>query len=496
MRKLAVLLMLVNVFTLTAQTEKEKVIETVSKSDIEGHIYFLADDVLKGRETGSPELKIAASYLANSFRRYGVKPSPKTGTYYQDVKLKRVSPPKEASIEINSQVITDYVFIAAAAMTSDQDAIFLNYGLEDDYKGKDLKGKVIIVKAGSSETNDTRAAFGLRRTKQKLAKDNGVAAIMELLNADDNMWSFIDHNFNAAILSVDLGEDESNSTETAYVWVLDKEGKMAEQFSGTKSISTKLSFSETVEEAVISQNVIGIVEGTDPKLKNEYIIYSAHYDHVGVGEPDETGDTIYNGARDNAVGTTTVLSMAENLAKYPTKRSALFILFTGEEKGLLGSSYYVENPVLPLEQMVYCFNSDNAGYNDTSLISVIGLTRTTAEKNIFSAAETFGLTAIEDPAKEQGLFDRSDNVNFAKKGIPAPTFSLGFTAFDGDVTKYYHRPGDEAHTLDYDYLLKFFRAYILAGRNIANDTATPVWNSGDKYEEVSKELYKVKAIKN
>ena len=96
MRKLAVLLMLVNVFTLTAQTEKEKVIETVSKSDIEGHIYFLADDVLKGRETGSPELKIAASYLANSFRRYGVKPSPKTGTYYQDVKLKRVSPPKEA----------------------------------------------------------------------------------------------------------------------------------------------------------------------------------------------------------------------------------------------------------------------------------------------------------------------------------------------------------------------------------------------------------------
>jgi aminopeptidase YwaD len=496
MKKLAVLFMLVNVFTLTAQTEKEKVIETVSKSDIEGHIYFLADDVLKGRETGSPELKIAASYLANSFRRYGVKPNPKTGNYYQEVKLKRVSPPKEASIEINSQVITDYVFIDAAAMTSDQDAIFLNYGLEDDYKGKDLKGKVIIVKAGSSETNDTRAAFGLRRTKQNLAKDNGVAAIIELLNTDDNMWRFIDHNFNAASLSVDLGEDESNSTETAYVWVLDKEGKMAEQFSGTKSISTNLSFGENVEEAVISQNVIGIVEGTDPKLKNEYIIYSAHYDHVGIGEPDETGDTIYNGARDNAVGTTTVLSMAENLAKYPTKRSALFILFTGEEKGLLGSSYYVENPVLPLEQMVYCFNSDNAGYNDTSLISVIGLTRTTAEKNIFSAAETFGLIAIEDPAKEQGLFDRSDNVNFAKKGIPAPTFSLGFTAFDGDVTKYYHRPGDEAHTLDYDYLLKFFRAYILAGRNIANDTATPVWNSGDKYEEVSKELYKVKAIKN
>ncbi|RZV58890.1 MAG: M28 family peptidase, partial [Flavobacteriaceae bacterium] len=177
-------------------------------------------------------------------------------------------------------------------------------------------------------------------------------------------------------------------------------------------------------------------------------------------------------------------------------RSALFILFTGEEKGLLGSNYYVENPVLPLNQMVYCFNSDNGGYNDTSLATIVGLTRTTAEKNITNAASKFGLTAIEDPAKEQGLFDRSDNVNFAKKGIPAPTFSLGFTAFNGDVTKYYHRPGDEANTLDYDYLLKFFRAYVLSGRNIANDMATPTWVSGDKYEAASKTLYKNKAIKN
>ena len=496
MKQLIVLVALLGVFTLTAQTEVEKVTETVSKSDIEGHIYFLADDVLKGRETGTPELKIAASYLANSFRRYGVKPNPKTGNYYQEVKLKRVSPPKEASIEINNQAISDYAFINAAAMTSDGDAVFLNYGLEADYKGKDVNGKVIIVKAGSYETNDTRAAFGLRRTKQKLAQENGVTAIIELLNTDDNMWRFIDHNFNASSLSVDLGDNESDGAETAYVWVLDKEGKMAEELSTLKTISSKISIGEKMEEAVISQNVIGVVEGTDPKLKDEYIIYSAHYDHVGIGTPDETGDTIYNGARDNAVGTTTVLSMAENLAKYPTKRSALFILFTGEEKGLLGSEFYVENPVLPLNQMVYCFNSDNAGYNDTSLISVIGLTRTTAEKNIFSAAETFGLKAIEDPAKEQGLFDRSDNVNFAKKGIPAPTFSLGFTAFNGDVTKYYHRPGDEAQTLDYDYLLKFFRAYILAGRNIANDPATPVWNSGDKYEDVSKELYNVKTIKN
>ena len=497
MKKLALLLALGCIFSLTAQTEAEKVKETITKSEIEGHIYFLADDVLRGRETGSPEIKIAASYLANSLRSYGVQPNPKTGTYYQDVKLKRVFPPKNSSIEINKQALTDYVFINAAAMTSNQDAIFLNHGLVDDYKGKDVKGKVIIVKAGSAETSEGRAAFGLRRTKEKLAKEHGVAAIIELLKVDDGTWSSVNHNFNGPTLTVDSGANGKNEgKETAYVWVLDKDGKMAEQLSAAKKISSKITIGEKHEEAVDCQNVIGVVEGTDPKLKNEYIIYSAHYDHVGIGAPDATGDTIYNGARDNAVGTTTVLSMAKNLAKYPTKRSSLFILFTGEERGLLGSSYYVENPILPLNQMVYCFNSDNAGYNDTSVISVIGLTRTTAENNIFTAAETFGLKAIEDPAAEQGLFDRSDNVNFAKKGIPAPTFSLGFTTFDGDVTKYYHQPGDEAHTLDYDYLLKFFNAYVLAGRNIGNDPKTPIWNQGDKYEEVSKELYNIKGVNN
>ena len=175
---------------------------------------------------------------------------------------------------------------------------------------------------------------------------------------------------------------------------------------------------------------------------------------MGIGQPDESGDTIYNGARDNAVGVTTVLSMAENMAKYPTKRSALFILFTAEEKGLIGSKYYVENPIVPLDQMVYCFNSDNGGYNDTSVATIVGLTRTTAQQNIENATSTFGLKAMEDPAPEQGLFNRSDNVHFAKKGIPSPTFSLGFTNF-ADATKYYHRPNDEADTLDYDYLLKF-----------------------------------------
>lgn len=485
-----IFILFINAF-IFAQTEKEIVEATVSKSQIEGHIYFLTDDLLKGRETGTPENKIAASYLANTLRTYGAKPNPKTGTYLQEVHLTKTSPPKNISLSINDKVFQNKVAVKAHKIDYSGNAIFLGFGLEDDYKGKDVSGKIIIINGGNTEDQSTRFAYGLRKDKEKLAIENGVIGIIEFMKAPDNIWGFIEHNFNGDRLSVASEKKEPiDENKLSYVWIQDENGSVSEEISSNKNLEVSLKMDNQIKEPVLSQNVIGIIEGTDSKLKNEYIIYSAHYDHVGIGKPDKTGDSIYNGARDNAIGTTTVLSMAQNLAKYPTKRSALFILFTGEEKGLLGSQFYVENPVLPLNQMVYCFNSDNGGYNDTSLATIIGLDRTTAGQNIKDAVATFGLTAIEDPAPEQGLFDRSDNVHFAKKGIPAPTFSLGFTSFDGEVTKYYHQAGDEADTLDFDYLFKFFKAYVLSGRNIANDPITPFWVEGDKYEEIGKKLYK------
>ena len=493
MKKIVFLLFALSISaTSPAQTEKEKVQETVSQSQIEGHIYFLADDLFNGRATGTHENKIAASYLANTLRSYGAKPNPKTGDYYQVVPLEQTSPPATMSLSLMNTPIKEVVALDAAAITYADNAVFVNYGLKDDYNGKAVKGKLVVMRAGSETANDARGAFRLRDEKMTTALAAGAAGIIELVNAADQMWGFLDHNFNESSLQLGTSEMNEDTSKIPHLWVKDTDFTMATKFEYSRSLYTQLTLSAQVKEQVLSQNVIGIIEGTDPKLKNEYIIYSAHYDHVGIGTPDETGDDNYNGARDNAVGTTTVLSMAQNLAKYPTKRSALFILFTGEEKGLLGSEYYVANPVLPLKQMVYCFNSDNAGYNDTSIATIVGLERTTASQHIKDAATNFGLTAVDDPAPEQGLFDRSDNVHFAKAGIPAPTFSLGFTAFNGDVTKYYHRPGDEADTLDYDYLFKFFSAYVMAGRNIGNDPVTPVWVKGDKYEEAGKVLYEGK----
>lgn len=487
--KICLLLAIIAITPNYAQSQKELVEQTIDTNKIKSHIYFLADDLLKGRETGTPENKIAAAYLANQLRSYGVKPNPKTDTFYQEVVLEKMVPPSNLEISLNATEFLNAVAINSTAINYIGDAVFLNYGLEEDYKGKDVKGKLIVVKAGSAGTKDVRAAFRLRTQKEELAKSNGVIGVIEFLNVQDEMWSYVDHNFNTARLNIDKDAMPEQAGPFSYVWIQDKDNVQIDKLSTTKKIAATLTSDGQQTSQVLSQNVIGIVEGTDAKLKDEFIIYSAHYDHVGIGKPDETGDTIYNGARDNAVGTTTVLSMAEHLAKHPTKRSALFILFTGEEKGLLGSEYYVEHPIVPLKQMVYCFNSDNAGYNDTSLATIIGLPRTTAEKHIKEAATAFGITAVDDPAPEQGLFDRSDNVHFAKKGIPAPTFSLGFNAFNGDVTKYYHRPGDEANTLDYDYLGKFFKAYVLAGTLIGNDPKTPVWVADDPYENAGKALY-------
>lgn len=479
-----------------SQSDKEKVASTITKEKIQGHIYFLADDLLKGRETGKPENKIAASYLANTLRSYGVKPvnqnPPNTHTenYFQEIKLQKTTPPKDLVLSVDGKELKDKVTVKAEEIEFGGDAIYLGYGLESDYKGKDVSNKIVIVKSGGPQVTDMRDAFGLLEPKEQLAKDHGAVAVVELVNTNKDVWGYIEHNFNSEKLEIAENSKKLNpEKELAYIWVLDENNTYAKSLESKNTISADLNMGGSEKSPVLSQNVVGMVEGTDPKLKNEFIIYSAHYDHVGIGAPDATGDTIYNGARDNAVGMTTVLSMAENMAKFPTKRSALFILFTGEEKGLLGSQYYVENPLLPLDKMVYCFNSDNAGYNDTSVISVIGLTRTTATKDIKEAAISFGLTAIEDSAPEQNLFDRSDNVMFARKGIPAPTFSLGFKSFDGDVTKYYHQADDEADSLDYDYLVKFFQSYVLAGRLIGNNPKTPTWTSNDKYEAAGKKLY-------
>ena len=469
-----------------AQTDADKVRATVTKNDIQAHMYFLASDELRGRNTGSPEIDIAANYLANHLRRYGIKPAGNDGSYYQEVEFEQVNPPDTISFEMKNLELKKFVNLKVGNMTFDGQAVFLGYGTKEDFEKEDVAGKLVVVYGGAEGKGGLMEKYSEGMKKRQLAQEAGAAGLVEVVVLTKGDAASMTRYFNQPRISLAAKGDEA---QFVHLWgIHEGEAGLPELKSGGKK-KAKLSVAGISKEKIGGKNVLGYLEGTDPELKDEFIVYSAHYDHVGVGKPNAEMDSIYNGARDNAVGTVTVLNAAENISKYPTRRSSLFIFFTGEEKGLLGSEYFVKNPTIALDKVVYCFNSDNGGYNDTTKTTILGLYRTTVSQHFIDAAAEFGLTAIDDPAPEQNLFDRSDNVNFAKKGVPAPTYSMGFNAFDDDITKYYHQVTDNPDNVDYDYLYKFFQSYVLSARLIANDPERPFWTEGDKYYEAGEKIY-------
>lgn len=237
-------------------------------------------------------------------------------------------------------------------------------------------------------------------------------------------------------------------------------------------------------------NVIGYIPGKKKELADQYILLTAHFDHVGVRAGAVVdNDTIWNGARDNAWGTVSILAAARFFAKYPPDRSVLLAAVNGEEIGLVGSKYLADHPIVPWNKVIFDLNSDGAGYSDTTIVSILGLNRVGAADEMNIACKAFGLSTIADPAPEQGLFDRSDNVNFAKLGIPAPTFAAGFKTFDAVVSKYYHQSIDNPTTISYGYLNRFTKSFVYSAYLIANKSKLPRWAEGDKYEAASKKLY-------
>ncbi len=240
------------------------------------------------------------------------------------------------------------------------------------------------------------------------------------------------------------------------------------------------------EKLYIAKNVLGWIEGTDPALKNEFIVLSSHYDHLGIAATSkmEAGksDSIFNGARDNAIGTTAVIDAARYFSKHPTKRSILFITFSGEEMGLLGSKFFADHPLIPLKQMVFNLNNDNASYNDTTAITFVGLGRTNIDDEIKNAAAAYQLTVLKDPIAGR-LFYGSDNAPLAEKGIPACTYSLGMRDFGPSIRDRYHQLSDEIGNFDLRYALRFINCYILSAINIADSPQQPKWTKGDEYEK-------------
>ena len=223
--------------------------------------------------------------------------------------------------------------------------------------------------------------------------------------------------------------------------------------------------------SIISKNVIGYIEGRNPRMKNEFVLLCAHYDHLGAGCLKGSADTdiIFNGARDNGMGTVALICAAKVFSTKPTARSIVFIAFTGEEEGCLGSQYFVENPLISLDKIVFVLNNDGGGFNDTNLIRIAGLERYSLKKIIIEAIEKYELSVLPYPSELQYLYELSDNMPFPRKGIPAITVSPGFDKIDNKILKYIHTVEDEADdTFNYSYLLKFAKAYISIARAMAD----------------------------
>jgi hypothetical protein len=495
------MLTLLLVTTAYAQTKKQLPEAVISKQEAEKQLRYLAADELMGRKTGTPGNDAAAAFIAKEFKRLGLAPAPGTQNYFQQVTLQLSSSPASKSTFIVDDMVvsgSNLVVLGKGAVNQKAPLVFVNFGLQDaatgtdDYKDLDVKGKIVVARAGVPNTKSPSDLFRASREKRKLAAEKGAIALVELYN-HPFPWQQIAGYFSRPSYTVQQSTKQAQ-TEIAHL-MINKPALEQEILEKAQDASTTASVHVPTTDAqtVVSQNVAAVIKGKDKTLSKEWIILSAHYDHVGTGMTAGAGatpeDTIFNGARDNAMGTVALLSAAKALAKNPPARSVLLIALTGEELGMLGSSYYVENPLVPLHQTVFTLNTDGAGYNDTTLVTINGLNRTSAENLIKQAAADFGLEAVSDPVPEQNLFDRSDNVKFAEKGIPAPNFAPGFTGFDNELMKYYHNAQDEAEYINYDYLLKYVKAFARSARLIANSPQAPQWVPGDKYEAAGKALY-------
>ncbi len=460
------------------------------------HLMYLASDELRGRRPGTPGCEAAASYIAEQFRRNGVQPAAGEGGFLQTIPFERVTPPSDGALQLGESVFSqgdNLLILNGKALDATAEAIFAGNGWVDaaagvdDYAGKDVRGKIVFVLPGKPGNKDIFSAFDAVAEKRRLAAERGAAALIELYRGN-LPWNFFKKYFSAPRTEIAQGGADDPVGKMVYGWLKEGVPNPISKLEGGETMQqASLKTGGVHSEKLSSANVVGIIPGSDPKLKEEYLVLSAHYDHVGVGK--EGGmpykeDSIFNGARDNAIGVVALLYAAGQLAHNPPKRSVLLLACTAEEMGLLGSKWYADHPLIPLKSTVFNLNTDGAGYNSTQHISIIGWEQTNVNSLIEKAAVAYGLEIVKDPEPEQNLYERSDNFSFAEKGVPAIDFSPGLTAMDETILKYYHQAADNPDTVDPDYLLVFCKAFAQTARLIGDMEGVPAWREGSKFEKL------------
>jgi hypothetical protein len=511
--------------------------DLVTAEAIEAHVRYLGDDALEGRMTGQPGYDKAAAYVANQFELLGLEPGGEDGGWYQQVPLVSYRLADGSTevvahhdgVDSTLEYREDYGMAADKVRAEDAirgEVVYVGFGVHapelgySDYEGIDVDGKILALFGGAPATfhHNERAYYSSGRTKVSEAVRRGAIGLVWLRSrkAERSMpWEWYKKRTGTI-----PGMAWINLTGEASDYFPEIEGSItlspavAEQLlAGTpvefedalnaiddsRMISTPLGFELSMarrseREMIESPNVIGVVRGTDPELAAEYIVYSAHLDHLGIGVPED-GDEIYNGAYDNAMGIALMIETARVIAANPPRRSVLFVAVTAEERGLLGSDYYASYPTVPTDAMVANVNLDMPLF----LASVADLVAFGAEHSSLEAATKVaaaseGFMLSPDPFPEESIFVRSDQYSFVRKGVPAIYLVPGFGTLDPEsdgealfrdhLKHHYHRPSDDLdRPVHWDSARRFARANARLGHEIGNADERPSWNEGDFFGE-------------
>lgn len=460
-------------------------IRTITPTDIRARITFLASDALRGRDTPSQGLEAAAAYIASEYQRLGLEPRGDGGSYLQRYPFTTRTLQRDSTyLDITVAGATrrllpgqDFFAIAGTPSLATGDVIFTGSIIDP---ATPLNGKIPVVFIAGPLDRAWRTALDSARNAARTA---GARALLVVLDPAISSDAVQQRSLAFATTStvapfppiIALGYQRAAAEFRRAGMDLDAlvaQGKAAQPVSLNASARASAPVAEVVHRP---PNVVAVLPGTDPELRNTYVVLSAHMDHIGVSAPDARGDSINNGADDDASGTSAVLEMAEAFAALPLgerpKRSILFLNVSGEEKGLLGSQYFSDHPVIPLTSIVADINIDMIGRNSPDTVVAIGQDYSSLgplTQEVVRNHPELGLTASRDIWPQERFFFRSDHYNFARKEIPAIFFFSG-------VHEDYHRPSDEVSKIDADKAARITRlAYYLA-LEIANRRIPPTW---------------------
>ena len=512
----------------------------ITGANLEAHIRFLASDALEGRGPATRGDTLARLYLATELQSLGYQPGGEKGNWEQPVDLVGVAAKlpavwsfagKNGSVDL--KVSEDYIAGSGVqtptAAIKDAGVVFVGYGIEapeykwDDFKDVDVKGKVLVMLNSDPDwdpklfAGKTRLYYGRWTYKYESAARHGAAGviIVHTTPSAGYPWQVVQSSWGGEQFELPAeGEPRIQlkgwATEEASRRLVKAAGQDLDKLIAAArnrnfkpvplTLKTSIQFENKVSK-VRSANVAGLLPGSDPKLKSEVVIYSAHHDHFGIGKPDAKGDAIYNGAEDNATGCALLLTMARAFAALPERprRSILILFVAGEEQGLLGSKYYSLHPTFAPGKIAANINYDGGNFNGRARdITYIGYGKSSLDAIVNALATKQGRTVVPDQFPEKGFFYRSDQFNFAKIGAPAMYFGRS-TDFIGKpvgwgkqkeeewVEHTYHQPSDEiTDEWVFDGMVEDSTLGFFAGWLIAQADAMPTWNKGDEFEAARK----------